>query len=1329
MMGRGAEGGSRLLVGCSNVTGSGAGMDIYSQVLKEVAPDDGFRDNPEHRGGLSFPLAVGSYTWKGHGIFDCKRKNRAKKTQPRSRESRPVGKQKHKQRHDGDDLPAAGDATAGQFWTQMDDYFRDVTTSDVQLLLPTTVLPLSGSDSVSDTCLLIPPVGRHYTEKWAEEDLQQTDTTPEQVGPRPKRKLPPSGSISKKSKKSGELITIISPPLEHEDGEELCHVCNSGDSDESNQILFCDICNVAVHQDCYGVRLVPEGQWLCSWCSWKASKKAESSTAECVLCPSKGGALKPVVEVDSKETVGRKGTKFAHLFCSQWVPETFIGNMEVMEPIRNVDGVRDERWRLLCSICKEKHGACIQCSHGMCAIAFHPLCAREAKFYMEVCSMEDSDDIEYRAYCSRHSAAHMGKISVALNEGVDTGASQLKPTDHAEEFGDVGAPTGTRLTENKTSVTNISSKEQTLPSASVLCPQFVDDAKVSAGQPQRGSSNPDDASQILSPLYPSGPSGEGSDHLQLAHGQQQGFEQRTPLAASPFSQFREGSRSPRSDNVNRTKQETASSNFKFSDKIEGESSLPKSGDLLDRRVSDTASVGSKGQDAFGMGGGDPSGEVAIVWDEKGSEERRQRGLSGEASTSHFNSTSLCDSPDVPAQNSNFPSSNEPHGKEPLDPTTGFEVSKKLSPTGAVHLDIQHRDRLQTDIPQPFAHLQIVQRLREYQEISGTNRQLLDTDHPANPQKSSRSPVRGVEDDASESLEKQWEQLRAAEKEGVLKLAPDDEIEGEILVLQNSLLSCAEENRLHCERLIRKLMPKLPEERASSLRRIQELSFVHRYMSQKREAKKLGRKEKRNKEAQAVLAAATAAAAASPRVGYIKRDALSLSDTDNQPSSPSQEIAFGHNSGGLSSSIRYLKPPVPRLGYISGTSPHLPLLSARSGYQARTGTELAALRTGHGHLQLAGEEPACDVCNIRESSRANKIVACNSCKVNVHQECYGIGRVPPGLWFCQPCAELQRQSQSLRSPGLGVQANILWAQCALCCRGAGALKRSTDGRWVHVFCAQWMPETSTGKDHSSLIQGMENMNPERFALLCSVCQRQEGACLTCNFGHCHGAFHPPCARDAGLYMTVRVSAGGRLQYRAYCDRHSTVQRAKVEQRQRSGNEELHTLRQIRVEFERVRLMCERICRRERVKRDILQVTKDIALGQLLSTAYLDMINLEQASEPTGINRGDTSTIEKELSLASIQQIAMLQHHNSVTDTNPNDEAKEHTRRHKKMKKHGRTRLHREQLMTPMEASILNMRLPKGYAYVPVDVYVKGTITPTQPDPIEKEQQLPPALLPP
>jgi hypothetical protein len=35
------------------------------------------------------------------------------------------------------------------------------------------------------------------------------------------------------------------------------------------------------------------------------------------------------------------------------------------------------------------------CAAGMCAIAFHPLCARDAKFYMEVCSMEDSEDVSW----------------------------------------------------------------------------------------------------------------------------------------------------------------------------------------------------------------------------------------------------------------------------------------------------------------------------------------------------------------------------------------------------------------------------------------------------------------------------------------------------------------------------------------------------------------------------------------------------------------------------------------------------------------------------------------------------------------------------------------------------------------------------------------------------------------------------------------------------------------------------------------------------------------------------------------------------------------------
>ena len=64
----------------------------------------------------------------------------------------------------------------------------------------------------------------------------------------------------------------------------VCDVCRSPDSDPSNEIVFCDGCNICVHQSCYGIETIPDGNWLCSACEYGGPL----FRPDCVLCPNKG---------------------------------------------------------------------------------------------------------------------------------------------------------------------------------------------------------------------------------------------------------------------------------------------------------------------------------------------------------------------------------------------------------------------------------------------------------------------------------------------------------------------------------------------------------------------------------------------------------------------------------------------------------------------------------------------------------------------------------------------------------------------------------------------------------------------------------------------------------------------------------------------------------------------------------------------------------------------------------------------------------------------------------------------------------------------------------
>lgn len=80
---------------------------------------------------------------------------------------------------------------------------------------------------------------------------------------------------------------------EDEDDDEVCVICSKPDSKAPNRILFCDGCDMAVHQKCYDVPKVPHGDWFCRDCS----KEPSGTPQKMAVNGTKAGVVKAPVEV------------------------------------------------------------------------------------------------------------------------------------------------------------------------------------------------------------------------------------------------------------------------------------------------------------------------------------------------------------------------------------------------------------------------------------------------------------------------------------------------------------------------------------------------------------------------------------------------------------------------------------------------------------------------------------------------------------------------------------------------------------------------------------------------------------------------------------------------------------------------------------------------------------------------------------------------------------------------------------------------------------------------------------------------------------------------
>ena len=94
-------------------------------------------------------------------------------------------------------------------------------------------------------------------------------------------------------------------------------------------------------------------------------------------------------------------------------------------------------------------------------------------------------------------------------------------------------------------------------------------------------------------------------------------------------------------------------------------------------------------------------------------------------------------------------------------------------------------------------------------------------------------------------------------------------------------------------------------------------------------------------------------------------------------------------------------------------------------------------------------------------------------------------------------------------------------CALCPHRGGALKETTDGRWVHLMCALWTPECAFVNpnkmepvgcyDSKNKIVGFHNFPFSSFENeKCVICKTRGGSLLRCtNEAGCKSMMHPRC----------------------------------------------------------------------------------------------------------------------------------------------------------------------------------------------------------------------------
>ncbi|GAX25359.1 protein Jade-1 [Fistulifera solaris] len=200
---------------------------------------------------------------------------------------------------------------------------------------------------------------------------------------------------------------------QEQDMEAVCVICGDGEVTPDNQMVFCESCDVAVHQICYGIEKVPEGDYYCYACTRLQRESVIPGSDEggspqlhrvcCELCPLRTGAF---IETATKADIDTAPFgKWIHVVCAKWQGLRFERSPDVIEDVSDLK-VRFRQYGIKCSLCNGERGAMIKCRHEECKTWVHVTCARAVGNCVVVHGENASGDIETNPWtllCPKHS--------------------------------------------------------------------------------------------------------------------------------------------------------------------------------------------------------------------------------------------------------------------------------------------------------------------------------------------------------------------------------------------------------------------------------------------------------------------------------------------------------------------------------------------------------------------------------------------------------------------------------------------------------------------------------------------------------------------------------------------------------------------------------------------------------------------------------------------------------------------------------------------------------------------------------------------------------------